>query len=117
MPLRDTNIGDAGMESGYDCELSNDLDCSLSETSEESGELTNSSEDPRTGKLCDVRSTGLLFLPRRSLEGLPGTAVDSFSLYFLGSTIEQLSQTSGSESKVLLGLLLAKLSVEEKLGK
>jgi hypothetical protein len=37
------------------------------------------------------------------LQGLPGAPLGSFSLYFLGTVIWQLSQTSGSESSVVLG--------------
>jgi len=46
------NMGDAGIESGYDLEplLSKDLDCSVSEVSDES-ELLSHAREPRTGKL------------------------------------------------------------------
>jgi hypothetical protein len=44
--------------------------------------------------------------------------VGSLSLYFFGTTMEQFSHTSGSESYVLLGLRLPKLLSEPpKLGK
>jgi hypothetical protein len=97
--------------------LSNDLDCSVSEVSEDS-ELLSHAREPRTGKLWDVRNMGLPFLPRPSLEGLPGAPSGSLSLYFLGTTSRQFSQTSGSESKELLGRRLLKvLSDAGKLGK
>ncbi|KAJ4291169.1 hypothetical protein N0V90_010367 [Kalmusia sp. IMI 367209] len=95
------------------------LECSVSEASEDA-ELLMSSQapEPRTGKLWEVRSTGLPFLPRPSLDGLPGAPSGSLSLTFLGTTIWQFSHTSGSESKVLLGLRPPKLlSDAGKLGK
>jgi hypothetical protein len=83
----------------------------VSEASGESGEALR--EWPRTGKFWEVLSTGLPFRPRRSLEGLPGAPAGSLSLYSLGRTMEQFSHVSGSESKVLLGLLLQTLPAEE----
>lgn len=114
-------MGDAGTESGNICEplLSNDLDCSVSEVSEEV-ELLRSSHtpDPRTGKLWEVRRTGLPFRPRPSLAGLPGAPSGSLALTFLGTTIWQLLQTSLSVLYVLLGLLPPKpLSDVGRLGK
>lgn len=104
-------------EGGIEPLLSKDLDCSLSEASEES-ELLSHAREPRTGKLWDVRNMGLPFLPRPSLDGLPGAPSGSLSLYFFGTTSRQFSQTSGSESKELLGLRLLKvLSDAGKLGK
>lgn len=91
----------------------------MSEASDES-ELLRSSHatEPRTGKLRVVRRTGLPFLPRPSFDGLPGAPSGSRSLYFFGTIIWQFSHTSGSASKVLLGLRLPKLlSDEGKLGK
>lgn len=87
MPL-DTSMGEAGHESGKEVEsLSNDLECSVSEASEESGELQYPSRGTgaRTAKLLEVRRTGLPFLPRPSLEGLPGAPVGILSPYFLGT--------------------------------
>lgn len=114
-------MGDAGMESGYDrVRLSKDLDCSESDTSEDSGELLNPSEETgrRTAKFWELRKTGLPFRLRPSLDGLPGAPVGSLSLTCFGTTNWQFSQTSGSESSVVLGLLLWKLPSEEgKLGK
>jgi hypothetical protein len=61
MPL-DMNIGEAGTESEYEwAPLSKDLDCSVSDASDESGELLRSLHVrwPRTGKFWELRSTGL----------------------------------------------------------
>lgn len=107
-------MGEAGTDSGHE------LDCSLSEVSDSSGELLKLSQElgPRTGNSLDVRSTGLPFLPRPSLDGLPGAPAGSLSRYCLGTRMEQFSQTSGSESRLLLALLPPKLlSDEPRLGK
>lgn len=110
------STGDAGIDSV----LSKDLDCSVSEISEESMLLASSRHtDRRMGMLCDVRRTGLPLVPRPSFDGLPGAPDGSLRAYFSGTVIWQFSQTSGSESRVVvLGLLPPKLlSDEEKLGK
>lgn len=90
-------MGELGTESGNICEplLSNDLDCSVSEVSDEV-ELLMSSRvlEPRTGKLCEVRRTGLPLRPRPSFAGLPGAPSGSLALTFLGTMIWQLLQTS-----------------------
>src|SRR5689334_21386336 len=105
----ETSRGEAGIESGYE------VDCSVSETSEESVLLTSSRvAGRRTGKFCELRSTGLPFLPRPSLEGLPGAPLGNLSRYFFGTSIWQFSHASGSVSKVLLGLLPPKLLVDEE---
>jgi len=114
-------VGDGGTESEYIWEplLSKEVDCSVSEASDDD-ELLMSSRAPelRTGKFWEVRKTGLPLRPRPSLHGLPGAPLGSLSLTFLGTTIWQFSQTSGSVSSVLLGLRLAMLLSEAgKLGK
>jgi hypothetical protein len=91
------NMGEAGMESAYDrVRLSKDLDCSESETSEDSGELLKLPEEAgrRTGNFWELRRTGLPLLLRPSLEGLPGAPVGSLSLTCFGTTNWQFSQTS-----------------------
>lgn len=115
--VRDMNIGEAGTESGV---LSKDLPCSESDMSDESGELLklSATTERRTGKFWELRSTGLPFLLRPSLDGLPGAPVGSLSLTCLGTINWQFSQTSGSRPRLLLARLLRKLpSEEEKLGK
>ena len=95
MPRED--MGEAGIESGNICErlLSKDLDCSVSDTSDDVELLISShSLEPRTGKLCEVRRTGLPFRPRPSFEGLPGAPFGILALTFFGTTIWQLSHTS-----------------------
>lgn len=108
-------------EDGMDSALSYDLDCSVSERSDEEVLLASSGmRCRRTGKFWELRRTGLPFRPRPSLEGLPGAPAGSFWLYFLGTVIWQFSQTSGSESNVVvLGRRPPKLLSEEegKLGK
>lgn len=113
---RDTSTGEGGIESA----LSKDRDCSVSDMSDESVLLTSSQgSDRRTGKFWELRKTGLPFLPRPSLEGLPGAPVGSFLQYFFGTVISQLSQTSDSESRLVLGLRPPKLLPDDegKLGK
>jgi hypothetical protein len=114
------DMGDAGMEAGYDrVWLSKDLDCSESEPSDESGELLNPREEGRrTVKFWELRRTGLPFFLRPSLDGLPGAPVGSLSLTCLGTTNWQFSQTSESDPRVVLALLLRRLPSEDgRLGK
>ena len=109
-------MGDAGLEAEYDrVWFSKDLDCSESEPSDESGELLNPREEAgrRTGKFWELRSTGLPLLLRPSLDGLPGAPVGSLSLTCLGTTNWQFSQTSESDPRVLLALLLRRLPSED----
>jgi hypothetical protein len=111
------------MESGYELEarLWNEVDCSVSETSDESVLLKSSRGEAglRTGYFWELRRTGLPFLPLPSLEGLPGAPFGILSLYFWGTTMRQFSHVSESESMVLLGLLPPKLLPDDdgKLGK
>lgn len=95
--------GEFEPECRLDFALGKGVDCSVSETSDESVLLSSShASGRRTGNVLQVRRTGLPFRPRPSLEGLPGAPVGILSLYFWGTTSWQFSHVSPSESKVLL---------------
>lgn len=122
MSREERRKGEAGAESGsrLDLALGKEVDGSVSERSEDESVLLPSSGEQgrrRTGKVLQVRRTGLPFLPRPSLEGLPGAPLGILSLYFLGTTIWQFSHVSPSESMELLGRRgWAKLAEEEDEG-
>jgi hypothetical protein len=79
-------MGDSGTESGYELgALSYDLACSVSDESEQLLKSSQFTEDPRMVNLWVVRSIGLPFLLRPSLDGLPGAPAGSLSVHDFGT--------------------------------